>query len=265
MPVILSALIVVLLSPLPADGWLGVYLDPEHAAARIVEVIPGTPADRAGLVAGDLVVSVDGRQVKTSSELGGAIAAGKAGQRLRLVVIRGEKRVQMLVRLAGRPGERKLPGQSEDSGRAQPRRPGKAVSPKVRQTPGRDLEEAEPPASVAGKSTVQQGYLGLGLVQQEGRLRVTRVLEKGPAARAGVRVGDVLLAWNGREVESLGGLDSLLGRALPGDPLLLQLRRDEREHLLELELGEPPPADPEVRPGAPGGSPPADPGLPKRR
>ena len=263
MPVILSALSVVLLSPLLAGGWLGVYLDSEHAAARIVEVIPGTPAARAGLVPGDLVVSVDGRPIKTSKELVGAIQAQKVGRRLRLVVLRGQKRVQMLVRLDGRPGERQLPASPPQPGRAAPRRPGQGASPEVRQVPRRESDETPsivPQGSTTGESAdsvaarvVRHGYLGLGLVLERGRLRVTRVLEQGPAARAGVRVGDVLLGWNGRDVESLVGLDALLGRARPGDPLLLQLRRDDQEHLLELELGEPPVADREAPPGSPGG------------
>ena len=60
---------------------IGVSLDPQYTGpgGRIAEVTPGGPADKAGLKAGDVLVSVDGRQAADSTELVVAIRAHVPG------------------------------------------------------------------------------------------------------------------------------------------------------------------------------------------
>ena len=55
----------------------------------VVEVVKGGPADKAGLQAGDRIVSVDGSEVATQSDLGTLMQDHKAGDTIEITVARG--------------------------------------------------------------------------------------------------------------------------------------------------------------------------------
>ena len=85
--------------------WLGVYmqelttelrdgLDYDGPGGVIVSrVVPGGPAEKAGLRRDDVIVRMDGRLVDTPEELSGMIRAARVGAKLRVQVVRdGERR-----------------------------------------------------------------------------------------------------------------------------------------------------------------------------
>ena len=55
------------------DGWLGVYLAGDREEAVVAEVIPGSPAQRADLRTGDVIVAVDDVRTATSEAFVAAI------------------------------------------------------------------------------------------------------------------------------------------------------------------------------------------------
>ena len=73
-------------------GWLGVELAarPQTEAGVLVrDVLPGSPAERAGLTSGDVIISVDGRTVGRPSDVVRLVSSRQAGDRLSLAVMRG--------------------------------------------------------------------------------------------------------------------------------------------------------------------------------
>jgi S1-C subfamily serine protease len=98
-------------------AWLGIQyreITPEIAAAyhmpasqgaRVADVLAGSPADRAGIHEGDIIVSVNGRPV-TPGALRTEIRRAGVGQRISLVLQRGSRRVTVAPRLGEAPGER---------------------------------------------------------------------------------------------------------------------------------------------------------------
>jgi putative serine protease PepD len=86
-------------------AYLGVALEgvDGSAGARIGEVRPGTPAAKAGLKAGDIVVKIDGTSVRSSDKLRSLIDAKRPGDKVELTVQRGGETVTLDVTLGTRP------------------------------------------------------------------------------------------------------------------------------------------------------------------
>lgn len=64
---------------------------------RVVEVVPGSPADRAGLRAGDILVFLDGTALPTLSSLQRVLTADRVARPLPAVVVRRGERIELAV------------------------------------------------------------------------------------------------------------------------------------------------------------------------
>ncbi|MCY3577086.1 MAG: trypsin-like peptidase domain-containing protein [bacterium] len=87
-------------------GYLGVYgTDPEigHPGALVVEVTPDTPAERAGLMAGDLIVLIDDEVVSTFTELAAKVQFRVPGTEVELEVVRDDEHITLTVVIGSRP------------------------------------------------------------------------------------------------------------------------------------------------------------------
>jgi S1-C subfamily serine protease len=89
--------------PKPQDkpaksGFLGIRIavtDDEHI--KIMEVIPGAPADKGGLKAEDIVIKMDGKDVKGLEAFREAVLAHKPGDKITLTVKRGDKEMEIKI------------------------------------------------------------------------------------------------------------------------------------------------------------------------
>ena len=73
-----------------------------EAGALITEVVPGSPADDAGLQEYDLVVKAGGKDITSSVDLQAAVRASKPGDRLELEVVRRDDRRRVTVTMGRR-------------------------------------------------------------------------------------------------------------------------------------------------------------------
>ena len=71
--------------------------------AVLADVAPGGPADRAGLAIGDLVLSVDGKQIENGRQLNVTLYRKSIGEVVKLEVLRGEQLKTVAVTIAERP------------------------------------------------------------------------------------------------------------------------------------------------------------------
>ena len=82
-------------------------LKPDQGAL-ISDVVPGGPSDKGGLRSGDIVLTINGHDVTSNSDLTRQVATAHAGDVLHLTVLRDGKRISMDVRSGTRPSEAQL-------------------------------------------------------------------------------------------------------------------------------------------------------------
>ena len=169
--------------------------------ALVSEVEPGAPAERAGVRVGDVIVGVDGRSVETPGDLLQHAAGAKPGDTMHLrLVRRGATAVATLT-------------VDELRGAQFARRPAAPVE-------APDL--ARLGLWLAPLSTEQRERLMV-----EGGLMVQRA--DGPARRAGLQRGDVILSVNGEDASTLDRFRELVAQAgAPGAAALLVQRGGAR-------------------------------------
>ena len=105
-------------------------------------------------------------------------------------------------------------------------------------------------AQLKDRGKVVRGFLGtviqkvtpeiadsLGLKQPRGAL-VAEVTKGGPAERAGVRTGDVIVQFDGKEIKDSADLPLQVARLAPGKTVQIKILRDAKEVTLPLTVGE---------------------------
>jgi len=172
--------------------------------ALLSAVEKDSPAERAGLKAGDVVLKLDGKPIERSGELARRIAEMKPGTQSRLELWRdgGAKEVAVTVGEAKDAQVAEAPGASEAPGKL-----GVAVRPLT----------SEERKENGGKD---------GLVVES---------VSGAAARAGIQRGDVILAVNGTPVKNVGELCSLVGNASKSIAVLVQ--REDAQIYVPVDIG----------------------------
>ncbi len=92
---------------------------------------------------------------------------------------------------------------------------------------------------VAVQSVNQSLAQSFGLPKAEGAL-VSSVDEDAPAARAGIKPGDVILAWNGTPIDESASLPGLVADTPPGQAAQVRVWRNGKEQTLSVNVGEMP-------------------------
>ncbi len=90
----------------------------------------------------------------------------------------------------------------------------------------------------AKPQVVARGFLGLELAEGEGRVTVRKVLEKSPAAKAGLKAGDEVTEYDGRKVEDGAGLLRLAAQLTAGKDAKLTIVRDRKRQEITVTAGE---------------------------
>ncbi|MCA3711941.1 MAG: trypsin-like peptidase domain-containing protein [Phenylobacterium sp.] len=194
-------------------GYIGATIqnfDEDMAAAQgmagqkgaiVAELTPGAPAEKAGLVTGDIVLSVNGVRVRSSSELTRQVAKAAPGDLLRLEIIRGGKPRTVDIRSGVRPPESQLaagPG-GPDGATPGPGRPGPSAGQSL-------LGMTVAPLDDAGRRRA-------GLPADARGLIISGVDRSSDAAAKGIQANDVLLRAGDRLLASPADLAAVVDQA----------------------------------------------------
>ncbi len=193
-------------------GWLGVSIQPLDAAlaesfgmdrvtgALVTGVLPGTPAEKAGIRRGDVLLNLDGKPVRTVKELQLLVASAPLGKSIPVEVLREATRLTLEVLLVAR---------DESAPSAQP-------------------TQAEEPAP----------WLGMRFAETGEGVRVAEVEPGSVADDAGIQGGDLILAINRHAVRTLADVHSARQRARVKESVLLLLQRGDTNLFVALPLVE---------------------------
>ena len=204
-------------------GWLGVAIQnvtpdiaaamgqEEHKGALVSEVISDGPAD--GIVeVGDLIIAFGEEEVSHSRDLPKLVAVAKVGETSKLRVIRDGKAKELQVKI----------GQHE-SARAEQALP---VSAEVASAKALGVTVA---------ALTQAARSELGLDENATGMLVTSLAPNGPAAKAGLETGDVIVKLGDEEVETLQSLKNAL-QSEKTDPALVLINRGGRSLFVAVEI-----------------------------
>lgn len=127
MAMLLLPVLLLLLAAVVPEGWLGVYLDAERDQPVVVEVIPESPAAKAGLQVGDVIVRIADEAAPSRERVRALLAAAQPGDRMEVLVRRGAGEQRVFVKLGERPAAT-TPKPGDGAGKP-PRPAGPATEP----------------------------------------------------------------------------------------------------------------------------------------
>jgi serine protease Do len=205
-------------------GWIGVQIQAvtpdiadslgmkKVAGALVDEPQAGSPAAKAGIVAGDVITGVDGKDVKGNRELARRIAAMAPGTTVQLAVLHGGAEKSMSLTLGTLPDQRQANADTGEQGNPD------SATPRL----GLTLAPADQVDGV-GKNGVA----------------VTAVDPNGPAAEHGVRAGDVILDIGGKAVSKPGDVRQQLSdlRKEGKNTVLLRMKSGNATKFVAIPLG----------------------------
>jgi hypothetical protein len=90
----------------------------------------------------------------------------------------------------------------------------------------------------AKPEVVARGFLGLELAESDGKVTVKKVLEKGPADRAGIKAADQISQFDGKKVEGTAGLLQLAARLTADKDAKVTIIRDGKMLDITVKTGE---------------------------
>ena len=156
----------------------------------VSRVVPDGPAARAGLKVEDIILKANGREITDFNQLRTVIGLLRVGEKVQLDILR-EGKPRTVTVAVGKDSEQAAPGA--------------AVNPKLQGATFAPTDESNVEGDIRG-------------------VVVAKIDPRSPAARTGLRQGDVIIGVNRRPVNSMDDFAKLTAGK---DELLLHLRRGE--------------------------------------
>ncbi len=175
--------------------------------ALVASVLPESPAAKAGFQEGDIVLSFDGKEINEASQLPPLVGRTKVGEKVKVGVFRHGRIKALSVTIAQLP-------ESTQLGAKEPADNNKTIDNILK------LEVRELTSEEQNKLAIDHGLL------------ITRV-GKGPAQKAGVRPGDVVLSLNQQVIHDSEDFESAV-KAIEGKRIvsvLLARGKDAKRYL----------------------------------
>jgi serine protease Do len=202
-------------------GWLGVYIQEvtrelaesfgmdQPRGALVAQVMEESPAGKAGIKVGDVILSFDGKKIDRSADLPPMVGRTTVGQKVRVKVLRAGRPLTLLVTIGQLPEDEKpVQAEASDKGKAEGQLFGMTL--------------AELPAEQSDELGITSGVL---------------VKEVGPGAArdAGIRAGDVIVMIQQKQVSSPAELSAAIKPIPAGKSVAILVQRKSGPVFLALK------------------------------
>jgi serine protease Do len=174
----------------------------------VADVMPDTPAEKAGVERGDIIVEFNGRKIEEMSDLPRVVASIPPNTEVPMKLLRKGQEKAVQVKVAEMKEERVAAG-----------------SGTLEEGLGMTVQELTPEIA-----------RNLGVSESKGVI-VTNVEDGTPADEAGIRRGDVILEVSQKKVENLRDYRAALGRVGSTESLLMLVRRGNNVLYVALKMG----------------------------
>jgi serine protease Do len=174
-----------------------------EAGVIVSDVLPGSPADRAGLKIQDIIVGLDGLPVDNVPLFALGLYLLNTGNSAKLQVVRGDKKVDITVPIFEPKND---PQRLSDLG-----------------NPSKDLI---PRLGIVGVTTSPEVLELLGELRISSGVLVASIVDDRLAVDSGLVEGDVIHALNRTQITSVDGLRAAFTKLKPGEPAAMQVERN---------------------------------------
>ena len=200
-------------------GWLGVSIQPitpdlaksfglsDENGALVSEVVPESPAEKAGLKPGDIILEFGGKTIHEMNELPRLVAATAVGREIRLKILRDGREKEVTVVIA-----RLKDGAADEQG-----------------------EAAQDKLGLTVRELTKELAVRLQLKESTGVV-VTEVKPDGPAQEAGIARGDLITEIDGEKIATLQDYERAIARHRKGQVIRFLLKRGESFLYVATEL-----------------------------
>ena len=206
-------------------GWLGVSIQPltpelarsfgskDAKGILINEVMADSPAAKAGLKPGDILLEFEGRPMEGPGDLQRAVGFTSPDRSAKVKILRDQAEKTVEVKIGQAPDERQAQQQQRPSGG------------KTRSMLGLEVRPVTPEIARQLNLRTTDGVI------------VVRVEDGTPAAEAGVQRGDVVKQLNGQNVKTMADFERLTQGMKEGDPLTVLLQRGAMSLYVAFRVG----------------------------
>jgi len=188
----------------------------EEAGVEVTRVAPDSPADKAGLRVGDVVLQYNGMKVEGLEQLSRLVRETPVGREVKLDIFRNGAPLTLMARVGQHPA---LPGMSDGFSFHMPDVP-------------RTIQGLRSPMLGVEAESID-GQLAQFFGVNEGVL-VRTVMKNSPAEKAGVKAGDVIVRVDEAKVTTPPEISARL-RAAHGKPVPVAIMRDHKEMSLTVD------------------------------
>ncbi len=196
--------------------------DSQEGVKVIEEVDAESPAGKAGVKLGDVLVKFDGVDVATFHHLQRIIGKKKSGDKVKIALRRESATVECDLELGSPPT---IASQQRNA---------------KKDTPEKENEKDKgPPEPKVPAESGPRPYFGVEIEDTGGKgARIVSVKEGSPAAKAGLVAGDIILHLNDKDVNGPTPAADVLRGLKPGDKITVKTKRGETDNNVEATLEE---------------------------
>ncbi|MBI5042259.1 MAG: DegQ family serine endoprotease [Nitrospirae bacterium] len=204
-------------------GWLGVMIQEvtkdlakslglkKEEGALVGDVISNGPAEKAGIMRGDVIIEFDGKKIKKMKELPATVANTPVGKDAKLKVIRESAEKVITVKIGKLPEEKEAAADT--------------------------VKEAANKLGMRVQDITPELAKQFGLEKAEGVI-VADVERNSPSFEAGMRRGDVILEGDRNPIKKTEDYEKLINKKKKGETLLLLIRRGESTIFVTIKVEE---------------------------